>query len=210
MIATAQFTMLDGLYDYYNSELFDGKLKSCMINMSRKRRANGFFMSRNWKNTAKEVQQEIHEISLNPDYLDRPEIAWHATLVHEMVHLWQYDYGKPSRSGYHNRQWAHKMEELGLIPSSTGEAGGKKTGQNMTHYIPPTGLFIEAFNRLKEKRLKYVPLSLLETGKNKTSGKNANKTKYECPCGNNVWGKPGMHIICTACGEEFGQTEQNI
>lgn len=127
MIATAQFAMLDGLYDYYNKSLFNGELKNCMINMSRKRRANGFFISSNWKNTKGE--EEAHEISLNPDYLDRPEIAWHSTLVHEMVHLWQCDYGEPSRAGYHNRQRARKMEEIGLIPSSTGAAGGKKQGK---------------------------------------------------------------------------------
>jgi predicted SprT family Zn-dependent metalloprotease len=174
--------------------------------MSRKRRANGFFISSNWKNTAK-GGEDAHEISLNPDYLDRPEVAWHSTLVHEMAHLWQQDYGKPSRSGYHNRQWAQKMEEIGLIPSSTGEAGGKKTGQNMTHYVPHTGLFIEAFNHLKEKHLKYAPSPLVEPEKNKTSSKNANKTKYECPCGNNVWGKPGLNLICAACNKTFEQVD---
>jgi predicted SprT family Zn-dependent metalloprotease len=206
IVATTQFTILDGLYDYYNNNLFNGKLKSCMINMSRQRRENGFFISSNWKNAVK-GGEKVHEISLNPDYLDRPEIEWHSTLVHEMVHLWQNDYGKPSRTRYHNRQWAQKMEEIGLIPSSTGEAGGKKTGQNMTHYIPHTGLFIEAFNRLKEKRLKYVPLPLLEPGKNKASNKNANKTKYECPCGNNVWGKPGLNLICADCSKTFEQVD---
>jgi hypothetical protein len=45
-----------------------------------------------------------------------------STLVHEMVHVWQETYGNPSRRGYHNRQWAEKMREVGLQPSSTGLA----------------------------------------------------------------------------------------
>ena len=49
--------------------------------------------------------------------------------------------------GYHpqlsaalyDRQWAAKMREIGLQPSSTGEEGGKETGQSMSHYIIPDG-----------------------------------------------------------------------
>src|SRR5262245_14971271 len=33
-----------------------------------------------------------------------------STLVHEMVHGEQHHYGKPSRGGYHNKQWADWME----------------------------------------------------------------------------------------------------
>jgi hypothetical protein len=39
--------------------------------------------------------------------------------VHEMAHVWQHAHGKPSRNGYHNKEWAAKMDERGLIPSDT-------------------------------------------------------------------------------------------
>jgi hypothetical protein len=29
------------------------------------------------------------------------------------------------------------MESIGLVPSNTGLPGGKRTGQQMTHYIMP-------------------------------------------------------------------------
>jgi predicted SprT family Zn-dependent metalloprotease len=207
MITKTQFNMIDKLFDYYNQRLFDGKLNDCMINMSRQKGAYGFFQPQNWKkyNLKKEVDKDIHEISLNPNYLDRPNIEWHSTLVHEMVHLWQQDFGKPSRSNYHNKQWARKMEEIGLIPSSTGQPGGKKTGQGMSHYVSTNGQFIEVFNRLMEKSIKYSPLQGLET--NKAASRKAYKTKYECPCGNNVWGKPGLHIVCAVCNQSFEQTD---
>ena len=35
-------------------------------------------------------------------------------LVHEMVHLWHHHEGKPSRSGYHNTDWADKMATVGV------------------------------------------------------------------------------------------------
>jgi hypothetical protein len=36
-----------------------------------------------------------------------------------MVHLWQHHHGKPSRTGYHNKEWATMMKAVGLIPSDT-------------------------------------------------------------------------------------------
>ena len=62
-----------------------------------------------------------------------------------MVHLWQHHFGKPSRAGYHNKEWAEKMHAVGLHPSDTGQPGGKETGQQMTHYIAPGGPFQAAF-----------------------------------------------------------------
>jgi hypothetical protein len=37
------------------------------------------------------------------------------------------------------------MERVGLMPSSTGEPGGKRTGQKVSHYILADGPFARAF-----------------------------------------------------------------
>lgn len=95
----------------------------------------------------------VHEISINPDFMNREDRDWHSTLVHEMCHLWQEDFGRPSRGGYHNSQWADKMIQVGLMPSDTGEAGGKRTGQSITHYIIPGGKFEQVFNTLSREDL---------------------------------------------------------
>jgi hypothetical protein len=239
MITTVQFKTLDDLYRFYNSALFNGKLADCIVNMSRHNGSYGFFAAQRWRPAENGENRRIHEISLNPDYLDRPSPEWHATFVHEMVHLWQEDCGRPSRAAYHNKEWAAKMEALGLIPSDTGKPGGKKTGQNVHHYINREGRFIRVFNRLNAEtleapRLKYLPAyphpepknrKRGETGwktapggpQNETktgnehneedaAGKYNSKTKYCCPCGNNVWGKPTLNIICGACGGKFRET----
>ena len=70
------------------------------------------------------------------------------TLVHEMVHSWQHHHGTPSRAGYHNKQWADKMEEVGLTPSSTGKPGGKRVGQSMSDYATEGGVFLSVFDEL--------------------------------------------------------------
>jgi hypothetical protein len=149
-----------------------------------------------------------------------------------MAHLWQEDCGHPSRIGYHNKEWAWKMEEIGLIPSHNGEPGGKKTGQNMMHYINPEGLFIKTFNRLTTETLEALKLKYLpaytphdkirgreggegggtltpggddgnESGEGNTNRKKTSKTKYTCPCGNNVWGRPGLILTCGECQGNF-------
>ena len=206
MITKEQFQLLDSLYDYYNKELFEGQLKDCMITTSRKKRVRGFFAPEMWKNKELEKYSVIHEISLNPDFLHRKDEEWQSTLVHEMVHLWQKDLGNPSRGGYHNREWADKMQEIGLMPSNTGLPEGKKTGQQMTHYIMTHGLFIKAFKSVSEK-IKYISSDILigASVAKKTSVKL--KTKYTCPCNNNVWGKPDLLITCDACKQSFIQAE---
>ena len=57
------------------------------------------------------------EIALNPaHFASRPTAGTLSTLAHEMAHLWQHHFGTPSRTGYHNKEWAAKMREIGLIP----------------------------------------------------------------------------------------------
>jgi len=125
VITTEQFKTLDDLYAYYNKALFGGRLPDCIVNMSRKAGAFGFFASGRRKTGESRL---VHEISLNPDHLTRPFAEWHSTLVHEMVHLWHEDFGHPSRSGYHNTEWAGQMEAFGLVPSGTGGPGGRRPG----------------------------------------------------------------------------------
>ncbi len=220
-----QFNALNGAYKYFNQKLFKGQLGDCILNFSRHRGANGFLAPERWKKVGQE-NFGIHEISLTPSSLYRPPIKIYSTLGHEMVHLWQWDFGSPSRNGYHNREWANKMLEIGLVPSHTGKEGGKMTGQRMTHYIQEGGRFQKAFQRMPKKYI--LPFTSLdgeimkklvegedENGSNskgderqkrlrKLRPPSRNKTKYSCPiCKVNVWGKPNLKLICGECDETF-------
>jgi len=90
-----------------------------------------------------------HELALNPDvFTGRSDELILSTLVHEMVHVWQETHGTPPRRSYHDHEWARKMKEIGLQPSTTGEPGGKGTGQSVTHYILAGGRFAHAYAEL--------------------------------------------------------------
>lgn len=193
-VPTQQYNNLQAAYDYFNEKLFDGTLANCLLTFGRDvKKCRGYFHSEQWENGDK----KCHTISLTPSHLNRPLDAVLSTLVHEMVHLWQQDFGKASRNGYHNKEWGTKMKEIGLYPSSTGEDGGAETGQAVSHYVIPGGAYIEAFKNIPDH------VSLPWIGVNgSTKGKKAaaSKIKYTClGCEANAWGKPDLNIQCGDC-----------
>jgi hypothetical protein len=96
------------------------------------------------------------------------------------------------------------MEAVGLMPSDTGELGGTRVGQRMTHYVVAGGPFERAFARLPEEAQLPWRCVEIETRKQKRQREQKNKTKYTCPgCDVNVWGKPELSLLCGDCGETF-------
>jgi hypothetical protein len=196
------YTPLDKAFDFFNDNLFNGKLPPCVITLHRKKGAHGYFWGSTWQE--RNGQQIRDEIALNPESFrgrSTPKIL--STLVHEMCHMEQHHFGKPSRSGYHNKGWAQMMENVGLIPSDTGGPDGKRTGQQMTHYIEPSGHFEKACALLIEKG-EVIAWEAL-TGNDAAKKKKAeSKTKYTCPsCDLNAWGKPYINIICGECAVQL-------
>lgn len=133
-------------FDHFNRDLFGGQLSPCLITLSRKERSKGYFSEHRFVTVD---GQRCHELAMNPMYFPhRSPEAVLSTFAHEMVHHWQADYGQPGRRRYHNRQWALKMHEIGLHPTSTGEPGGRQTGERVTHYIVEGGPFIQSCRAL--------------------------------------------------------------
>ena len=121
------------MYDYFNAQLFGGHLQPVILNFSRHAGALGFFGPGDGRGPGGRGQRPRDQPQ--PHALrSLPPIEVASTLVHEMVHLWQQEYGDPSRTGYHNHEWETKMESVGLVPSDTGKPGGKKVGQKMADY----------------------------------------------------------------------------
>lgn len=200
---TAQFAAFQAMYDYFNRVLFAGSLCSVILNFSRAAHSLGFFAPDRWAET--KDKSTVHEISLNPAHLaTRPAREVAATLAHEMAHCWQQEHGTPSAGGYHNKEWAAKMDEIGLVPSATGAPGGAKVGFRMTHYIADGGPFALAFDAMPAEHL--LPWSSWEPEKarRKSAPAPKSKVKYTCPdCGANAWGKPELHLVCGDDGEQM-------
>lgn len=146
------------------------------------------------------------------------------------------------------------MERIGLMPSDTGQPGGKKVGQSMNDYVILGGRFDMATRQLLERgfaiswmdrypspyRSASAPAGTSWTAIEAASeqqgaeeergiepvesvalhiaaalqipahqgldvtiretGDRSNRVKYSCPsCKTNVWGKPGLKLICEPC-----------
>jgi predicted SprT family Zn-dependent metalloprotease len=207
MTSKDQIKGLDEMYKFYNRELFGGKLAPAIISLT-KSGPRGYFIASRWKikNDSNPVEHQIahHEIAINIDKIGTNNSLLHSTLVHEMVHLWQEDLGKPSKNGWHNQEWADMMEKIGLIPSKTGQEGGKKIGYSIDHYIREDGKFFNSYNKIKGNE--YLPFELQIDSKNKNekSAKNGKRTIYICECKNKVWGKSGLdNLFCKGCNANY-------
>jgi predicted SprT family Zn-dependent metalloprotease len=194
-VTAAQYQALQDAYNLLNEQLFDGSLPQVMVTLQRHSRAHGYFAPERFRGRVL-PHAVVHELALNPDtFIGRTDREVLSTLAHEMAHVWQQVHGKPPRRAYHDRQWAAKMKEIGLQPSHTGAAGGKETGQTMSHYILPGALFDKAYKRLAGQgfRLDWQSAPRREEVRNKR----ASKTKFTCPaCGLNAWAKPDADLLC--------------
>ena len=218
------YAELQQAYDHFNDVLFHGELPACLLTLQREKRTQGYFSAKRFVH--RDGQTYTDEIALNPAFFSVvPPKEIMQTIVHEMVHAWQYHFGTPGRRCYHNQEWATKMEAIGLMPSSTGQVGGAKTGEKMSDYPITGGAFEQACDQLlggprfsiswldrfppeppSEGRSAgpRTPLALsaaLEAAIQLPQGDNkSHRVKHRCArCGNQAWSKPGMKL---ACGED--------
>lgn len=199
--------LYDGIqkaYEYFNSRLFKGELPNCVITLQRSKNSYGYFCGNRFQ---REDGIQSDEIALNPAHFnDRPPTEVLATLVHEMVHLWQHHFGTPGRARYHNREWAEKMKALGLQPTSTGIEGGKETGDRMSHLVVSGGRFEKAANKnlsngfglsWTERILELSHIDKSPTLEDEEKSKSGKRVKYSCPeCGLNAWASHSAEIDC--------------
>lgn len=197
-----QYITLSAAFDFFNRRLFQSSLPPCLITLQRHAGARGYYSAKRFEGRG-DATRFTDEIAFNPAaFEDRTDAQILSTLVHEMVHHWQAHWGKPSRNCYHNLEWAEKMEAVGLLPTDTGEPGGRRVGQRVTHCIMAGRAFDKACTELLAGGVRVE----WQSRENPPSAraKARSKTKYSCPgCGLNAWAKPGVHLVCGECEEDL-------
>jgi hypothetical protein len=115
-----------------------------------------------------------------------------------MAHLWQARFGKQVRQGYHDKQWAAKMIEIGLVPSSTGAPGGKPTGYHMDHYIVDGGPFDLSYQEFEATGQTIGWGDAIAHDDDKPA--KPKRLKFCCSrCGQSVYGAPSTAVRCIPC-----------
>lgn len=188
-------------FDHFNAGLFNGELPQCILTLQRKNQTCGYYSGQRWANVDGEM---VDEIALNPEFFSVvPIVEVLQTLVHEMCHQWQHHFGTKPRRGYHDRQWANKMESIGLMPSSTSQPGGAKTGQSMGDYAIEGGLFLKICKELLDQKFK---ISWFDRRKPIT-------IPHNMAAMSGVFGKPGVvmqipHITPTPAQNAITEAQQ--
>lgn len=203
-------------YDHFNRTLFEGQLPACLITLQRSKKSYGYFRRSRFASADGGIADEI---ALNPAHFNsRAMDEVLATLVHEMVHLWQHHFGAPGRGRYHNREWAAQMKAIGLQPSASGEEGGAETGEAMSHVIVAGGPFERAAAKLAAKSFRIRWADHIEAGEPAAAGggegeaetpKKAGKWfKFECPaCQQSARAKYGAALLCGKDGQAMGRVD---
>lgn len=209
------------LFDHYNQTLFHGEIKDCVIVVTRQKKVFGHYSPKKWFNAE---DFETDELALNPSmFIKFPLIEICQTIVHEMCHGWQYHYGNPPKNVYHNKEFSRKMQEVGLMPSRTGKAGGKDVGQKMADYPIKGGRFLQEteilmnsdvfaglylevnpqiVDLLNDESPIYDQIKDLIATHMVAPTSAPTKSKYSCDCCN-VWGSPNLDIACNRCGTDM-------
>lgn len=222
------YAELQQAYDFFNAQLFNGELPPCLITLQRKgKKVMGYYSATRFAHRT-ETERHTDEIAMNPLHFKTMNVVEVLqTLVHEMCHLWQFHCGTPSRKSYHNKEWAAKMEAIGLMPSSTGQPGGNKVGQSMGDYVIAGGAFEHAATQLISQgfRLSWYDRAAdipepTPPGEGDGDGADGDgeaeepatpsgkRVKFTCPkCNANAWGKGSLKLVCGTDGATFIPTE---
>ena len=145
---------LQQIFDEFNTKLFKGilgeKIPECVISLQRK---NNMYSEMHHKSLVDlNTNVKVSEILLNPVWFGvKPQIEILQYLVHQMVHVYQHEFGEVSQSGKHDEQFLDFANAIGLMPSDTGLPDGKPLGGKKIMCYPMVGgAFLDVANELAE------------------------------------------------------------
>jgi hypothetical protein len=166
-------------FSFFNRELFEEALPSCILTLSARGNSTGYFKANTWKTGA----NNHHEISLNPSLLNRSDDLVFQTLVRCMVFLWQATHGTPPlQLGYCSEEFTQKMRDLGL-PCE------KDYGMNVKWSVQSGGKYASIRPNAMQS---FFPLQSLEILPPKSK-----RVKFTCEkCGTKAMAMAGVRLTC--------------
>lgn len=198
---------LNRIFDLLNAEFFENVLSRPTITIQSTPRAYGHFTLR--EDTWVSKLGGTHEINIGAGTLSRPIEEVAATLLHEMVHYYNYENGIQDCSRgntYHNKKFKAAAEAHGLIVTHSDKYGWSHTapGEALLDFILENGLTDILINRNE-----YGGFQVTGTGTHSGTGtppppKPSSSRKYICPCcGNSVRATKLVNISCLDCQERM-------
>lgn len=202
---------LEKMFRALNRDFFGGELEEPIITIQSTPRAYGHVtVAKTWRRK----EDWRHELNTGAETLERPIENIAATMLHEMVHLYNmaHEVQDCSRGGvYHNRKFRDEAKRRGLVIEHDERYGWTKTSpsEELLDYILTQGWADIEMNR----GLGWCPPPSTggKSGAGSAPGTERPKAKsstrkYVCPCcGQSVRATKVVNIICGDCNEQMKQ-----
>ena len=198
---------LNKIFDLLNAEYFESELSRPTITIQSTPKCYGHFSLR--EDTWVSKLGASHEINIGAGTLARPIEEVVATLLHEMVHYYNYVMGVQDCSRgntYHNRRFKEAAESRGLVVTRSEKYGWAHTapGDDLLDFVLENGLTDILVNRNE-----FTGFQITGTGTHSGTGivlppKTSSSRKYICPCcRNSVRATKNVNIACLDCREQM-------
>lgn len=196
---------LEKAFRVLNEEYFDGLLEEPIVTVASTPRSFGHVsVPKVWR----KGEESRHELNIGSGTLDRPVENVIATLLHEMVHLWNIREGiqDTSRGGsYHNKKFRDAAQARALSISYD-----KRIGWSVTEPTPELCDLIIAQGwseiDMARREFSFTPRGKgtgnATGGTTPTASRTSSTRKYVCPCcGMSVRATKTVNVMCGDCNE---------
>ena len=200
---------LNKVFDLLNKKYFENELSRPTITIQSTPRAYGHFSLRD--DTWISAVGSSHEINIGAGTLARPIQDIVATLLHEMVHYYNYENGIQDCSRgntYHNKHFKEAAEARDLSVTRSDKYGWSDTEptEGLLNFVIDNQLTDILINRNEVTFYGGVVGGSQSDGSKgtQTTRKTSSSRKYVCPCcGMSVRATREVRIKCIDCDEEM-------
>ena len=201
---------LNKVFDLLNAEYFESALTRPTITIQSTPRAYGHFTLNDdtWVSTI----GGSHEINIGAGTLARPIEEVCATLLHEMVHYYNYVNGIQDCSRgntYHNKRFKQAAEQRGLTVEHSEKYGWSHTSptEELLDFVINNGLTDILINRNEQGFFRVGGGTGTHSGGADITGRpprTSSTRKYVCLCcGMSVRATKTVRIACIDCAEQM-------
>lgn len=186
---------LERCFDFFNKKLYGGKLLRPIITIQTAGRMNayGWFAREAWRVTKR---GQVPEINMCAEWLTRKPIEVLSTLVHEMVHLdnWQKEIKDCNQNQYHNKRFMVAAQAIGFEVEKSDRYGYAHT--------KPTEKLLEiiAAAKVDEGKISLSRSGLYAAAKKKKGSK---LKRWCCGCTNVRVAVADFDATCNLCSNKF-------
>lgn len=205
---------LEELFDILNKNFFDDELERPVLTLNpntNKQTAYGWCTTKKiWHDLNRNTSH--YEITICPEFIDRPLEEIVGTMLHEMVHLYNLHINVKDcsrNSSYHNKRFKTEAECRGLVIEHDKTYGWTKTSLNQEakDFVKKLNFKLTPIVRGNRQKISFDEDENEEDqdqDQDQGQEKKQKVWKYICPaCGCSVRATKIVHIKCMDCDEEM-------